>query len=243
MTMTLPMTLMLLVTAVFLLLERMAPGRALPESHGWYLRALSINAVQLISTLLAGQVWPRMFGGVSVFALAGLGRPALEGLVAWFVGTFVFYWWHRLRHRQGFWVVFHQVHHSPSRIEVVTSFYKHPVEIATNTLASAVVLYGLLGCSLPGTVWYNLFAATGEYFYHANVRTPPWLRYIVQTPELHSIHHQTNLHWFNFGDIPLWDRLFGTYRDALEFAPSCGFTAGTERHLGQMLLFREVSED
>jgi hypothetical protein len=28
-----------------------------------------------------------------------------------------------------------------------------------------------------GAFWYNFFAATGEYFYHANIRTPKWLRY------------------------------------------------------------------
>ena len=27
------------------------------------------------------------------------------------------------------WLAFHQVHHSPSRIETITSFYKHPTEI------------------------------------------------------------------------------------------------------------------
>jgi sterol desaturase/sphingolipid hydroxylase (fatty acid hydroxylase superfamily) len=168
--------------------------------------------------------------------------PALEGLIAWFIGTFVFYWWHRLRHHGHFWRVFHQVHHSPARIELVTSFYKHPVEIATNTLLSAIVIYGVLGCSIAGAFWYNFFAATGEYFYHANLRTPRWLRYIVQTPELHSIHHQSDLHWFNFGDIPLWDRLFGTYKEAEGFAARCGFPERAERRLGDMLVFRDVYE-
>lgn len=88
--------------------------------------------------------------------------------------------------------------------------------------------------------WYNFFAATGEYFYHANVRTPRWLRFIIQTPELHSIHHQYDVHSYNFGDIPLWDRLFGTYRDTTMFAGRCGFPHGPEEKLIAMLAFKDV---
>lgn len=226
-------------TLAFLVAERLWPGRALPASPGWYVRALSINFAQFAITLTTGQVWPRVFGG-SLGALRNLERPWLEGVLAWFVGTFVFYWWHRLRHQRGFWQVFHQVHHSPSRIEVLTSFYKHPIEIFTNAVISGVLLYGILGSSTLGAFWYNFFAATGEYFYHANVRTPRWLRYLIQTPELHSIHHQYDLHWYNFGDIPLWDRLFGTYRDSLAFVPRCGFPSGAESRLPEMLRFRDV---
>jgi len=56
----------------------------------------------------------------------------------------------------AFWQVFHQVHHSPSRIEVLTSFYKHPIEIASNTVLSASILYGLLGLSLWGRLVVQL---------------------------------------------------------------------------------------
>ena len=166
--------------------------------------------------------------------------PLAEGFIGWFIGTFFFYWWHVLRHKNGFWLIFHQVHHSPSRIEIVTSFYKHPIEALSDAILSALVLYPLLGCSMMGAFWYNFFAATGEYFYHANVRTPGWLRYLIQTPELHSIHHEYNVHKYNFSDIPLWDRLFGTYRDTVEFSARCGFPKGAEEKLGAMLGFKDV---
>ena len=38
--------------------------------------------------------------------------------------------------------------------------------------------------------------------YHSNIKTPKWFRYFIQTPELHSIHHQFGVHKYNFGDIP-----------------------------------------
>ena len=224
---------------VFLVLERVLPGRTLPEAKGWYWRALLINGSQLAITLATARMWIKVFG-FSLLKLSTWRMPLAEGLVGWFIGTFFFYWWHVLRHKNGFWLVFHQVHHSPSRIEVATSFYKHPLEILSDAILSALVLYPLLGCSMRGAFWYNFFAATGEYFYHANVRTPRWLRYLIQTPELHSIHHQFDVHTYNFGDIPLWDRLFGTYKDANEFAVRCGFPTGAEEKLGEMLLFRDV---
>ena len=237
--MTLPSILVVVVTAVFLLLERLFPGRALPKVKGWYWRALLVNFAQLGITLATARLWIRLFG-FSLFHLSAWRMPVAEGFVGWFAGTFVFYWWHVLRHKKGFWLLFHQVHHSPSRIEIATSFYKHPIEILSDSILSALVLYPLLGCSMMGAFWYNFLAATGEYFYHANVRTPKWLRFIIQTPELHSIHHQFDVHSFNFSDIPLWDRLFGTYKDTTEFAERCGFPVGSEEKLGAMLVFRDV---
>ena len=240
--MLLPTVLLVASTLAFLAWERIAPGRDLPKVNGWYSRAIAINLVQLALTILAGAWWAETFGGASLFDVEFWKMPAIEGFTAWIVGTFVFYWWHRLRHRHGWWQLFHQLHHSPSRIEVVTSFYKHPLEILVNTLISSVVLFPLLGCSVLAAFWYNLFAATGEYFYHANVRTPRWLRFFIQTPELHSIHHQYDVHSFNFADIPLWDRIFGTYRDTTEFSERCGFPTGVEQRFGAMLAFRDVYE-
>jgi sterol desaturase/sphingolipid hydroxylase (fatty acid hydroxylase superfamily) len=232
----------ILATGSFLVLERLFPGRQLPHSSGWYFRSISINFAQLGITLATGQLWFRIFPAESLLALSGWHNPVAEGFVGWFVGTFVYYWWHRLRHQRGFWQVFHQIHHSASRIEILTSFYKHPIEILTNSLITAVLLYPILGCSVLGTFWYNFFAATGEYFYHANLKSPWWLRFLIQTPELHSVHHQYDVHSFNFGDIPLWDRLFGTYQDRVSFTERCGFPEGAEQRLGELLAFRDVNE-
>jgi sterol desaturase/sphingolipid hydroxylase (fatty acid hydroxylase superfamily) len=238
--MTLPTILTIFSTVVFFVFERLLPGRPLPHVSGWYSRALLINFAQLGITLSTARLWIAIFGPRSLFSLAAWDNPLLEGFAGWFIGTFVFYWWHRLRHQKGFWRVFHQVHHSPSRIEVLTSFYKHPVEILINSILSAAIVFPFLGCSLLGTFWYNFFAATGEYFYHANFRSPEWLRYLIQTPELHSIHHQLDVHNYNYSDLPIWDRIFGTYKDTTQFVPNCGFPERNEEQLAAMLLFKDV---
>ncbi len=240
---TLPTILLICATIIFLVAERVFPGRPLPHSAGWYLRCLSINLVQLGITLLFGGLWLEWLGGESFFNLAQLASPWVEGFIGWFIGTFVFYWWHRIRHQNRFWQVFHQIHHSASRIEVLTSFYKHPVEIFVNSFLAAVILFPLLGVSLIASFWYNFFAATGEYFYHANLKPPNWIRYFIQTPELHSVHHQYDVHKYNFSDIPIWNRLFGTYKDSISFTERCGFPDGAEQRIGEMLLFKDVYEN
>ena len=50
-------------------------------------------------------------------------------------------------------------------------------------------------------------------FQHANIRTPHWLGYIVQRPESHSAHHERGVHARNYGDLPLFDIIFGTFHN------------------------------
>jgi sterol desaturase/sphingolipid hydroxylase (fatty acid hydroxylase superfamily) len=238
--MTLPTIITIFATIFFLLFERIKPGRMLPKIKNWYYMALMINVIQLIITLLTARLWIEIFGEISLFKIRNWQSEILQGFFGWLIGTFFFYWWHRVRHMKGFWLIFHQLHHSPSRIEAVTSFYKHPIEILADAILSALILYPLLGCSLMGMFWYNCFAGIGEYLYHSNIKTPKWFRYFIQTPELHSIHHQFGVHKYNFGDITIWDRIFGTYKDTTEFAERCGFPKDAEHKLKEMLLFKDV---
>ncbi|WP_315834316.1 sterol desaturase family protein [Bradyrhizobium prioriisuperbiae] len=232
--------LIVLAAIAFMTLERLAPGRELPNAPGWYGRALLIALFQVGITLATCRLWIHLFGNASLFDLRALQSPVLEGFASWFIGTFFCYWWHRIRHMNGWWVLFHQVHHSPARIGTITSFYKHPIEILADGALAAVILFPLLGCSIEGSMWFNMFAAVGEFFYHSNFKSPRWLKYVIQTPEMHSLHHELGIHAGNYGDLPIWDRLFGTYREADQFAPQCGFPRNNERHLARMLLFQDV---
>ena len=235
-----PILIILLATVFFFLLERILPGRELPEAPGWFARAALMNACQLGIVVLAGMGWERWMQRWSLFHIASSVPSLLQGLVGWFIGTFVFYWWHRVRHDVDvLWRVCHQVHHSPSRIELLTAFYKHPVEIAADSMIASALLFSVLGASPEAGAWFNVFAVLGEYFYHSNLRTPHWMGYFLQRPEHHSIHHELDVHGFNYGDITWWDRLFGTFKDTDTFAEQCGFPDGHERYLGQMLLFRD----
>jgi sterol desaturase/sphingolipid hydroxylase (fatty acid hydroxylase superfamily) len=238
-----PAVLIIVFTLIFFAWERVFPGRELPASAGWTMRAAVMNVMQLTLIGVGGLTWNRFFRDHALLDLGSWASPIAEGAFYWFVGTFIFYWWHRIRHANGFWLVFHQVHHSPSRIEVLTSFYKHPIEIAADSILTGFFIYCVFGGSAEAGAWTSFFGAVGEYFYHSNIRTPQWLGWFIQRPEHHSIHHELDVHRYNFGDITWWDRLFGTFKDAERFAERCGFPGRREERLLDMLRFKDVYAD
>lgn len=235
------------IIAVFVfcfVLERIAPGWPLPQVRTWPLRVLLINGLQIFIVLLAGLTWERWLSSVSIFHLSQHVSPSVGGLVAYFIATFIFYWWHRWRHEVHFlWLGFHQIHHSPQRLEVITSFYKHPGEMIVNSIIGSLLVYVFLGLSLEAGAVYTLCTALGEFFYHTNIKTPRWVGFIFQRPEMHRIHHQYNRHENNYGDITLWDMLFGTYENPKEWVHNCGFDDSKEQKLLQMLAYKDVHDE
>jgi sterol desaturase/sphingolipid hydroxylase (fatty acid hydroxylase superfamily) len=230
--------------AVCFLIERLNMGWKLPEVPTWTIRVLGVNFIQLGVVLLAGLSWEKWLSSFSLFNLSEYVSPALGGIIAYFIATFLFYWWHRWRHRSDFlWTRFHQIHHSAQRIEVITSFYKHPMEMVVNSIIGSLLVYSLLGLNLEAAGIYTVCTALGEFFYHTNIKTPQWIGYIFQRPEMHRIHHEYNKHTNNYGDIVWWDMLFGTYENPKEFKTSCGFDNEKEQRLFDMLKFKDVHKE
>jgi sterol desaturase/sphingolipid hydroxylase (fatty acid hydroxylase superfamily) len=234
----------LIALGLCLLLERITPGWRLPRVRTWPLRVLLINGAQLGIVMLAGVTWERWLSARSLFHLSSHLSSVAGGLIAYFVATFVFYWWHRWRHESALlWRLFHQIHHSPQRIEVITSFYKHPGEMLVNSIVGSLLVYTLLGLSLPSGAVYTLCTALGEFFYHTSIRTPRWIGFFFQRPEMHRIHHQYQRHKNNYGDITWWDMLFGTYENPRQWNGRCGYDDAQEQKLLQMLVYRDVHQD
>jgi sterol desaturase/sphingolipid hydroxylase (fatty acid hydroxylase superfamily) len=222
-------------------LERLRPGWRLPIVRGWWWRVLAVNGAQLAIVVVAGFTWERWAAHGSLLHLSQHVGAAAGGLIAYFVATFVFYWWHRVRHESDtLWRLFHQIHHSPQRLEVITSFYKHPLEMLVNSIVGSVLVYALLGLTPEAGAVYTLCTALGEFFYHTNVTTPRWVGFFFQRPEMHRIHHEHGRHRNNYGDIPWWDMLFGTYENPRTFTATCGFDDPREQRLGEMLRWRDV---
>lgn len=233
-----------LILSVFVacfIIERLAPGWALPRVRTWPLRVVAINAIQLGVVLLAGVTWEKWLASWSLFRLSAHVSPAAGGVIAYVIATFIFYWWHRWRHEYDFlWLAFHQIHHSPQRLEVITSFYKHPGEMIVNSLLGSLLVYTILGLSLEAGAIYTACTALGEFFYHTNVKTPRWVGFFFQRPEMHRIHHQYGRHKNNYGDIVWWDMLFGTYENPKDWVHTCGFDDAKEQRLLDMLAYRDV---
>jgi sterol desaturase/sphingolipid hydroxylase (fatty acid hydroxylase superfamily) len=238
------MSIPLVVLAVALVMmawEAVVPGRRWPEVRGWWVRALLLNALQAAAVFLGGITWDSWMRRHRLWSADGLGD--VGGTVAGYLAiTFVYYWWHRARHASPLlWRWLHQVHHSAQRIEVITSFYKHPLEVALNGVLSSAVLYLLVGLAPGPAAAAVLATGLAELFYHWNVATPHWLGYVFQRPESHCVHHEEGRHAGNYSDLPLWDILFGTFHNPAGWEGRCGLGAENEGRLAEMLVGRDVS--
>jgi sterol desaturase/sphingolipid hydroxylase (fatty acid hydroxylase superfamily) len=226
---------------VMMMVERARPGRPWARVAGWWPRAIALTLVQAGSAAIAGRVYdgwlldrrPWSADALGIFGGAMLGYLAI---------TFVYYWWHRARHEiPWLWRWLHQIHHSPSRIEVITSFYKHPLEIAINGVLSSAILYLGVGLGVEAATLAIALTGVAELFYHWNVATPRWIGWFIQRPESHCVHHREGFHRCNYADLPFWDFLFGTLYNPESFDARCGFAAGREHRLATMLLGRDVN--
>jgi sterol desaturase/sphingolipid hydroxylase (fatty acid hydroxylase superfamily) len=228
-------------TALMFLAERRRPARKWPPVKTWWMRAWALNLVQIGMVFAAGSTWDRWMVRVRPFSADGLGLIG-GAVVGYLAVTFVYYWWHRARHEVPFlWKWFHQVHHSPQRIELITSFYKHPFELLANGVLSSAIVYWMCGLDVPAATLAVTLTGVAELFYHWNVRTPYWVGFLIQRPESHLIHHQQGLHAFNYSDLPLWDVMFGTFRNPREWNAACGFAESRELRLREMLAGRDVN--
>ena len=204
-------------------------------------RALALTAAQAGVVWLAGATWDGWLRGHRPWSgdALGLFPGALLGYLAI---TFLYYFWHRARHEVPFlWRWLHQLHHSPQRLEVIASFYKHPLEVVANGVLSSAIVYLGVGLSAEPAALAVLLTGLAELFYHWNVRTPRWLGFVIQRPESHCVHHQSGLHAYNYADLPLWDWLFGTLHNPHRFDARCGF-GENEHRLAEMLRGVDVSE-
>jgi sterol desaturase/sphingolipid hydroxylase (fatty acid hydroxylase superfamily) len=229
------------IAAGCMLAERLWPAMELPRVNNWWGRVILTNSIQLMITVLAGQTWNRWLSHWSIFHISASLPDVAAAALAYVFSTFVYYWWHRFRHESQFlWRALHQIHHSARRLEIVTSFYKHPVEILINSVLSSLIVYPLFGCSVTAASYYTVGIAIGEFFYHWNINTPTWVGFFFQRPESHRVHHQFRHHTNNFADLPVWDILFGTFRNPSKFKVRCGYEEWREDRFEDMLVFNDL---
>jgi sterol desaturase/sphingolipid hydroxylase (fatty acid hydroxylase superfamily) len=233
-----------------MILDRIIPDQKLPRVKGWWTTCIVINLFQLLAVLIATFTWEQWlqntsyFTNVTSFHLRDHVNPFIGGVIAYVLSTWLFYHWHRARHSVYIlWIVFHQFHHSPKRIETITSFYKHPFEIVVDSQILAILVYAVLGLTPASSVWLSVFAAIAEAFYHMNIKTPQFIGYFLQRPEAHRCHHRMNKREHNvtnYSDIALWDMLGGTWENPAVMDEPTGFSGNREEKRMDMLRFRDV---
>ncbi len=161
------------------------------------------------------------------------------GVLLYELGIWV---WHSAMHKNNMlWRVFHQMHHSAERLDTYGAFYFSPFDMIGFTLLGTICFSFIIGLPAPAITLILLITNFFSIFQHANIKTPVWLGYIVQRPESHAIHHEKGVHAYNYSDLPLFDILFGTFRNPKNYVKETGFYDGASSRIGEMLRFQDIS--
>ena len=235
----------LMVPVTYLLMlgiEKLWPARNFPPRRGWARLGIAflllIGTVGAVVPLLLPLEWMsahRWIDGTRVGVVGGT-------IVGYIVLSGVSYAYHRMVHNVPLlWRLTHQIHHSPQRIDISGSVLFHPIEMVIQVLLQLFVAVIVLGLDPLAAALTGYLAAFYGMFQHWNIHTPQWLGYLIQRPEAHCEHHRLGVHANNYGDLPIWDLLLGTFRNPKAFDGECGFEAPNDRKVGAMLALRDVN--
>lgn len=212
---------------IFLLVamaEHFWPRRPLtaPKGPRW-----SCNiAIVIIDTFVARLVFPLMPVGIAEIArVKSWGMLNMVVLPHWFaIGVaflmldLIIYFQHRVFHRVPLFWRIHRMHHTDLDLDVSSGTRFHPIEIMLSLVIKLVAVV-VIGAPAAAVVLFEVVLNATSLFNHGNLRIPVgidrWLRLLLVTPDMHRVHHsiiprETDSN-FSF-NLPLWDRLLGTYR-------------------------------
>ena len=225
----------------FALLELILRGRDFPEVTRWRLKGTAFMLLYFTLATIAPLFWDGWLGEHRLLAADTL--PFWVQLLGGFLALeFGVYAWHRTMHNTPFlWRWFHQMHHSAERIDIWGALYFHPFDTLGFTFVGSLALVLGFGVSAEAAILINYAATFMGMFQHANITTPRWLGYVIQRPESHNYHHERGVHARNYGDLPLFDIIFGTFHNPKEFKGEVGFFEGGSKKVGPMLIGKVIA--
>ncbi len=227
--------------AVLMLCEFLFPARRLPSVPRWRTRGLIAAAFYFLLSSYLPLLWTEYLLPLQLVDLSGLSVVA-GTLVGLLVYQACGYAWHRALHGSDtLWRYGHQMHHSAERLDTFSVFWFSPLDTVGWTAVASLALTVLVGLSAEATTGALLLATLLAMFTHTNVRTPRWMGYFIQRPEMHSWHHARGVHRQNYSELPVFDLLFGTFRNPRDFAVETGFHEGGSSRVIEMMLGCDVA--
>jgi len=235
--------LVLALYASLMMWEGLAPGRTLPVVRYWKLKGLAAFVAFFYLSTYLPLLWDQHLARYQLFDLSALGTigSVVVGLLIYELGA---YWWHRSMHSSKLlWRGFHQMHHSAERLDTYGAFWFSPLDMIGWTLFGSLCLVLVVSVTPQAATILLLSITFFAMFQHANIRTPRWIGYLIQRPESHTIHHGNGIHRYNYADLPVFDMLFGTFRNPRGFEVETGFYPGASARVADMLLFKDVNHN
>ncbi len=225
-----------------MLWEALFPARPLPKLKFWKLKGiLSFVFFFFLSSYLP-ILWDGFLANYQLLDLSSLGTywGALVGILIYELGLYL---WHRAMHsNNALWKIFHQMHHSAERMDSFGAFYFSPMDMIGFTFLGSLCLVVIAGFTAEASTLIILITTFLAIFQHSNIKTPVWIGYLVQRPEAHTVHHAKGIHAYNYSDLPIFDMLFGTFRNPENYDHETGFYHGASTKIKDMLMFRDVSK-
>lgn len=203
--------------------EGLAPRRTLRSSMR--LRWANNFSFSILNTIIARMLFPVLGTGFAIL-VAERGWGVLNALavpypLAFGIGFLAldFGSWlqHYLLHRVPWLWRMHRMHHTDQDYDFTTGLRFHPIENLFTTSFGLLVIVAV-GAPVMAVLVYQLTFLAAAMIIHGNVRLPTSidgaLRWILVTPDMHSIHHSSVMSEMNsnYGGILTWfDRAFSTY--------------------------------
>ncbi len=220
--------------------EVIAPASRNHCDRRWLILAGSMALITVLATLAGGYLLADSIRRFALWQAHDYLPVWLVGLLSFLLTSFIFYWWHRATHQfDWLWRYFHQLHHSARRVEALTAFYAHPHDTLAAVLLSSFSSYLVLGANPLAAALALFLTGLFDLFLHSDLNTPRWLGYLIQRPEMHTVHHAYQHHADNYG-LPIWDILFGTWNNPLARSAELGFAADKSERISDMLLCQDV---
>lgn len=228
---------------VLMIAEELFPGRPLPKIKYWKMKGIFAFVFYFFLSSYLPMFWNDTLAQYQLLDMSYLGDFG-GAVVAVLIYEFGVYIWHRSMHKSNIlWRIFHQMHHSAERVDTYGTFFFSPMDMIGFTILTSLALVVAGGFTVQATIYAIYVSTFLAVIQHANIKTPQWMGYIFQRPESHSIHHAKNVHAYNYSDLPLFDILLGTFNNPKEFAKETGFYTGASSRIGEMLLFKDISND
>lgn len=221
--------------------ETVAPARKLPEMKGWKIRGIAFFIFNFLLSTFFPLLVDKHLAMLQLFNLENI-SPVTGALIGVTIYQALLYLWHRAMHSSDLlWKTFHQMHHSAERLDIPSAFYTSPLDTIGFTMLGSLSFVLIIGLSPQAATISLLFLTFLSLFQHSNIKTPQWIGYIIQRPESHSVHHGRGIHKYNYSDFPIFDILFGTFKNPKEFNTETGFYDGASVRILDMLVFKDVT--
>ncbi len=218
-------------------------GRRFPIVRRWRIIGIAALIVTLAVNVLVAPAVLGLLPRHSPFGHSPLEMPDMglwAAVPTVILTTFFTYWTHRIQHRHdSLWRLGHQLHHSVQRVDIASAMMFHPIDVAVQATATTLAAW-LLGVTVEAAALAGAIGFAIALFQHLNLATPSWIGFIVQRPEAHCLHHEREVHARNYGDLPVWDMLFGTYANPAVVDVPVGFAGYRSTRIGSMILCFDV---